>query len=532
MKKHIFAAMAMTVPAVMLAQSAVDAYNLSRTDINGTARFMAMGGAFTALGGDLSTLNQNPAGIGVYRRSEIGVTLDISPRSVSAQSSTNKINTSSTPVFCSNFGYIGTANLGGAMQTFSWGASYNRVKSFNRKFRGFEGAAHTSLTNYIADFSNGIPAGDMDFDANFNGYNPYFDSNIDWLSILAYSSFMINPDGSSSYRGLWQNGTSGVSNPEIYENGYVDEYSIDFGGNVENVVMWGIGFGITDLQYNRTAYYSESMENALVPTANYSLIDGNAAFDMGTYSSFSGTGFNLKLGLIFKPVNEFRIGVAFHTPTWYSLTQNYSADTNYKYLDPSIPQDRNNPFHGSDYTEYARNDFKLTSPWKFMVGVAGVLGSNAIISADYELQAYNKMRMSFPVGFGSYESDEYINEDISTYYKNANIFRVGAEYRVTPSFSVRAGYNYTSTTASDYMLNGGEVLTSGTDTSFSMDQGSNAISVGLGYRYKAFYIDAAYVYRNGKSTFKPYTNYGTVETPSFKLTETQNSIVISAGFKF
>ena len=77
MKKTLLAALAISAPAVLSAQSAVDAYQLSQTEQRGTARFMAMGGAFTALGGDLSTLNQNPAGIGVYRRSEIGATLDI-----------------------------------------------------------------------------------------------------------------------------------------------------------------------------------------------------------------------------------------------------------------------------------------------------------------------------------------------------------------------------------------------------------------------------------------------------------------------
>lgn len=530
MNKTILTAFALAAPILLSAQSAPDAYMLSQNDIRGTARFMSMGGAFTALGGDLSTLSQNPAGIGVYRRSEIGATLDISPRSITARTSTNSLKTSSTPVSCNNFGYIGTVGLNGAMRTFSWGATYNRVASFNRKYSAYDGATSTSLSNYVADFTAGVPEQDMQFDGT--RYNPYLNSDIDWLSILSYSAFMINPTGDGNYRGLWQPGTEGDFYSAVRESGYVDEYAIDFGGNVSDVVMWGIGFGITDLQYNRTAYYDESLANARIATATGRMVNGDAGFDISNYRAISGTGFNFKVGLIFKPVNELRIGVAFHTPTWYTLSNRGYADVNYSYYDPASNQDRSNPLTGSDYTEDAYYNFRLTSPWKFMVGVAGVIGSSAILSADYEYQAYNKMRVSYQSQFGDYISDDFVNGDIDQYYKAANIFRIGAEYRLTPSFSLRAGYNHTTTTSKPYMLDGGEVLTAGTDPSFTMDKAANAVSAGLGYRYKAFYADAAYVYRNKKSTYKPYTNYGLVTTPKAELTEVTNSIVLSIGFKF
>lgn len=537
MKKVFFAALCFAIPVGLCAQSAVDVYNLSQTEIRGTARFMSMGGAFTALGGDLSTLNQNPAGIGVYRRSEIGATLDISPRSINATAGTFKMSTSSTPVSCNNFGYIGSVQLNGAMNTFSWGASYNRINSFNRKFTAYNGNLTTSLSNYIADYTtaSGVSEYDMQFD---NNYNPYINSDIDWLSILSYSAGIINPNPYGGYNGLWQNGTSGNSYTSVNESGYVDEYAIDFGGNVNNVVMWGIGFGITDLHYSQTAYYDENLTGASVPSVNQSgnmtstTVNGNGYFDLTNYRIMTGTGFNLKVGLIFKPVNEFRVGLAFHTPTWYTITNSSYAEINYEYYNPAVADGRYNPFKGSDYTEDSYYNFRLTSPWKFMVGAAYVLGSSAIISADYEFQAYNKMRSSYQGQFGDYVSDDFVNSDIQEYYKNANILRVGAEFRVTPSFSIRAGYNFTSTTASKYMLDGGEVLTAGTDPAFTMNRGVNAVSVGLGYRYKAFYIDGAYVYRSKKSTYKPFTDYGQVRSASIDLSENTNSIVISAGFKF
>lgn len=530
MKKTVIAAIIIAAPALLSAQSAIDAFRLSQSDIRGTARFMSMGGAFTALGGDLSTLTQNPAGIGVYRRSEIGVTLDISPTYASAQSGRYVEKVSSTPVSCNNFGYIGTARLNGAMETFSWGAAYNRVASLNRRFRAYGLPTGTSLSNYIADYSTayGYRESELDFGKD---YNPYLQGDADWLSILAYNSFLINPTADGGYAGLYQNGSYGDFLADVRETGYVDEYTIDFGGNVKDRIMWGIGIGITDVQLNRSVSYSESISDAYIPTSSGAMSTGDAEFYLQNHQNISGTGFNLKLGLIFKPINELRIGVAFHTPTWGTFSNSSYGDVSYSYYNYASDAGRDNPIEGYEYTDDSYYNFRLNTPWKFMAGAAVVLGSTAIVSADYEYQAYDKMRVSYQQ-FGNYVSDEFVNADVEEYYRGVNIFRVGAEFRVTPSFSLRAGYNYTSAASSKYMYDGGEVLTSGTDPSFLVAREQNAFSAGLGYRYKAFYIDAAYVYRNRKSTYKPYTDYGQVHTPQASLTENINSLVFSVGFKF
>ena len=106
-KTFISAALLATLSLSATAQSALDAHSLSQSGLRGTARFMSMGGAFTALGGDLSTLNQNPGGIGVYRSSEIGATLDINAQSVKSQDMNQSITRNQTKVNCNNFGYIG-----------------------------------------------------------------------------------------------------------------------------------------------------------------------------------------------------------------------------------------------------------------------------------------------------------------------------------------------------------------------------------------------------------------------------------------
>ncbi len=526
----------MGMPVASMAQSAIDAQQISQGDFKGTARFMSMGGAFTALGGDLSTLGQNPAGIGVYRSNEVGVTLDINFQNTKTEPSTSGFaNTNSqTKVYCNNFGYVGSTRLDGPLQTINWGINYGRAAAFDRVYNGYVANTQTSLTNYIAAFSQGTYYQDMDMSTN---YNPYLDSSIDWLSILAYNSYMINPISNDTYQGLYQNGTRGDMMYRVRESGYVDEYNMSVGGNVENVLYWGLSIGITDLHYTRTMYYSESMENAAIFTPEVNAITtGSAGFDLNTRKYVNGTGWNMKLGVILKPINEFRIGLAVHTPTWYHLDQGYDGITNYAYT-PSVGEYAGQTTKGDDYTDDAYFRWHYKSPWKLMVGMAGVLGGRAILSLDYQYDAYGNQSIKTPAFYNGYEDgfedNAVLNGDIKDYFKASNTIRVGMEYRVTPQLSVRAGYNYTTTNVKSEAENGAiEVMTSGTDASYTFNKNRQNLSFGLGYRYKSWYIDAAYVYSRRESTYHAYTSFDGFSAPTNKLTDNNSSVVISTGFKF
>ena len=205
---------------------------------------------------------------------------------------------------------------------------------------------------------------------------------------------------------------------------------------------------------------------------------------------------------------------------------------------PAIAQDRENPLEGEEYTDVASFSWRLRSPWKFMIGAAAVVGGRFILSADYEYQAYPDMTVKNANydGYGylnDYVNNEVVNNDIKSYTQNGNTVRVGAEYRVTPKFSVRAGYNVTlSNIKKDVREGATEVITSGTDPSYSFDKTRNNISVGLGYRFGAFSLDAAYVHSSRESSLKPYTNFGDNMSPSYKIKDNNNNIVLSLGFKF
>lgn len=517
------------------AQSAVDALQLTQSDFKGTARFMSMGGAFTALGGDLSSLSVNPGGIGVYRSSEIAATLDIDFQKTKGVAGNITATNSQTKAYCNNFGYVGTVKLNGPLQTFSWGVTYNRQASFDRVVGGRAYPVGTSLTNYIAAFTNGIVSSDMNFST---GYNPYLDSNIDWLSILGYSGYLINNvNGSDTqYRGLYQNGTESDAEIKIQEKGYIDNYEFTFGGNINNVVMWGVGIGINDLRYIRNTYYSESMANALIySNSRAGVTNGSAEYYLYNNKLTTGTGWNISAGVIVRPIQELRIGASIISPTWYTLTESYVGSID-SYMTPDNAPSQ--AFDTSDYTDEAYFNWKLRSPWRFNVGIAAVLGSNAIISFDYERKAYKDMTISTAYydnwGYvNGYENNEYLKDDITNYTQNANNIRIGAEYRITPKLSARLGYNLqTSNISSDYRDGHAEVLTSGTDPSFSLDKTTNYITAGLGYKMGNFYADLTYVHKTAKSTLMPYTSYDNIEAPHFDVTENNNSAVLSIGFKF
>ena len=531
MKKILVPAIALALPAMAMAQSSVDAYALSQGELRGTARFMSMGGAFTALGGDLSAITLNPASIGVYRSSEIGATLDINMRHYNTDVSKQ----SQTKAFCNNFGYVGVVKLDGALRTFSWGASYARTASFDRIVSGYNYPTHTSLSNYVAALTNGVgvPSSEMDFVKD--KYDPYIDSSNDWLSILAYNSYLINPINAAGdeYAGLYQNGTDGDATYDLRERGYIDEYNISFGGNVSDVVYWGMNIGITDLSYSRDVLYTESMANAYIPDASGRFVNGNAGCELANSQYISGNGWNLNFGVILKPVNEFRIGFSIKTPTWWSLQHGSVGTLNSR----RTPDGSTQPITASEYTDDASYDSRLASPWKMNVGVAGVIGSSAILSLDYEYTAFPDMKVKHQTGYygNNFVEATAVNDDINAYFRGANTLRIGAEYRVTPQFSIRAGYAWQSSNLKEETENGElEIYTSGisTDPSYVFNKTSNQVSVGLGYRYKGWYIDAAYVYKKRDSQYHAYTNWNGNIAPSGAINEHFNSIVLSTGFKF
>lgn len=566
MKKIYFMAAALAIPFVAEAQSAIDGFRFSQPDMKGTARYMGMGGAFGALGGDLSSISTNPAGIGVYRRNEIGITMDIDIQSAAAESQGFKSTQDQTKVLLNNVGGVASWNLANpVVPNINLGFTYNRAASFNSHYVGAVNELRNSLTNYIAGVSNneGVTVADVTSTNTFTPYNPNDGGYAaPWLSILGYDSYFITPTGDDDqpqWIGQWGTTTSGSGAFEVLTTGGANEYNIAVGGNLYNKVFWGIDFGIIDLDYSMTALWSENLNNAVVDNP-YGDENSTADWVLTNMYNASGTGYNLKAGFIYRPVQELRLGVSFATPTWYAINESYMASTNFNYsVDiPGMQQNRAVTNDG----QWGLNSYNFRTPWRLTASAAGVIGKNLIVSADVEWQWFNKMRFyngggnffDYDDGYGDWDWPYYApakkaspsliindpwyatNADIEDFYQSTTTFRLGAEYRITPRFSVRAGYANVSSPVRKEAKDGTMLIyTSGTMPNYRWDNSTNYITCGLGYNFNNFYIDAAYVHKNVSSEYHAYTPDPAnpqIPSPTSKLSLTNNQIVLSAGFKF
>ncbi len=497
--KKILLVVACVLPMLANAQYTFDALQYSSSELRGTSRFVSMGGAFSALGGDISTLNQNPGGIGVYRSSDIGFSFGLDMNSSRPEGVTA---TNQTKVVVNNVGYVGSLKIGSTLKYFNWGFSYTRNNTFNRRYMGGLLGIPTSITNFMADLatSEGVEPSKLYMNHEYD-YSPFSNTSYAY-NVLGYNCGVIIPTGGTNYTGLGLNGTSGYAEYEVDEWGETDQYNISLGGNVQDVVYWGMSLGITSLDYHYYNYYGEQLENTEVlddPGDIATIVKGNTTFGLVNNSRTTGNGYNFKLGLIFKPVNALRIGLAFHTPTFYDMKDVWDANMSAEFYGDEIEKGSYTKNFSSAVNEYR---YKIRTPWRFMGGIAGVIGSKAIISADYEYVDNESMKILDNAGRVEPGSEE----EMKTYLKPTHIMRVGAEYRINNSWSLRAGYQHqTSQVEKDVEDNKLFVTTSGYNPSYKFDKSQDYITCGVGFHYRSFYLDLAYLHRTRKSEYHAFS---------------------------
>ncbi len=542
MKKKVLAFLLCGLPLMINAQDAFDVLQMSQTELRGTSRFQSMAGAFGALGGDISTLTQNPAGIGVYRSSDLGITMSVDRNSSKA----GVDEMSSTRFNVNNVGYVGAIRLDSeVVPNLNFGFSYNRLQSYNRHYVGGVANIPTSMSNYIADELVNMPGfteGDLYWTDDFN---PYFDGYAPWAAVTTYDMptktngyvGIINANG-DYMQGLFGDGTRGDAYYEVDERGHADEYNIAFGGNVSNKLYFGLDFGILDLDYRSFQAYEEDLDNAYIMLDDEDLLlspisNQNTRADWGLYNYLhsEGTGVNFKFGLIWRPTKELRIGAAFHTPTFYDMRDTYYVESSLKaYQDGNqLYRAEKGSNDGYDYS----SSYTISTPWRFMGSLAGVIGTSGIISLDYECVANKTMRIGDDRGHNYPD----VTANVKDYFKPTHIIRLGAEYRLSPSWSLRGGYSYKTTQVEkgvdEYDYN---ISTVGTNPAYQYDNSVQNITCGLGYRYKSFYTDLAYVHNIRKSVYNAFSpindDFGYEPNVSADVVDHNNRFSLTLGMRF
>lgn len=515
MKKIFFSAVSLVFLVAGSVQAQYEFYpsDFGRQLFNGgTARYMGIGGAGTSLGADLSAAYVNPAGLGMYRKSEFS----FSPMFGVSGSNTSYIGETEHD----SKGSFGISNLGIAIcsnkdeldnsawrgGTFSIGM--NKTNSFHNRI-SFTGTDNASMADYFAQLGTGIPSSTLDAQSPDDPTG----SGISTLPGLAYWTYLINPDstGSNYYDGLTN---ESLQKEATYTTkGSQATWNISYGGNYKDKLFIGGALGITSINYREDLSYTETNLDSQAPS------DIFQTFTYNDYNKVKGTGVNFKLGYIYKASDVVRFGSTITTPTYYWMNQEYSSDLTVTF--PYYVTNQNGDVLGTQYQTTSPGYFKFnyTTPLKFSSGISLFAGKAGFISADFEYIPYQLSDLS---GRSSAD-DKFLkpyNKKITSSYKNVLNLRVGGELRLD-IFRLRAGlaylptpYNYTDKVNKDIAQ----------------------VSLGAGVRLDDVYFDIGLVDSRFASSYTPYTlpyNYSNV--PSGSTATSKNSmvnVVLTMGFYF
>lgn len=462
-KRNIIALLSSVLGMGMVwAQDDADLLRYSMLNPVGTARFNAMGGAFGALGANFTTLSTNPAGIGFYTRHEISLSLGTTTQSTSTLYYGEKNSLEKTRITMPQGGgifCIKNGNKNNNAWSLQLGFGANRVKDFNKNVY-IEGInPQSSYMQDVAARSAGWDFAVQNQDVAHIGNLAYTTGLIDYLDTVnyTYESFL---GGGLSQKRILQ------------ERGNITEMVFSFGGNYSEKLYFGITLGLPVVDYRQT---SETEENN---TENQPLPHSFRSYTLRNRMEVSGTGLNLKLGLIYKPVSFFRVGVAFHTPTYYWLKEsaNVNLNTNMRYIlsDNSLLPNQ---------ASYSYSDsYQLSSPMKGIFSMAFLVKNFGAISLEGELINYRQMRMDVD---DDVDYNKYISDIVRENYKMAGVLRFGTEWKVS-IVSFRAGYIWQSCPYKNELL--------------KKHWSNNTMTVGLGLTLGRWNIDFGFMADLGKRT--------------------------------
>jgi hypothetical protein len=413
-----------------------------------------------------------------------------------------------------------------------------------------------SLTDQIVNMTNHDPSGNYnplplgDYYKIYNelGGNYYGEawSDVSWLGVLGIQGGLIGPQIGSEPAEGDEPLVDGAGNPitddsgnPLYEYkhyigmpGYETEYrsretggvnqvDINLSTNVDDRIYLGFTLGFHDVNYKRSSAYSEWGEFDGQPT------DFTLSNDFIT----EGTGVDAKLGVIFRPFEEsaFRMGLAIHTPTLYTLSDRHWAS-----LSSSLDN-----YHGE--TDVAQFNYQLLTPWKFNLSLGHTFGTSVALGAEYEYTDYSSAELRYEDGFEMEAESDWMDEDL----KGVHTVRVGTEVKLVPEFSLRAGYNYTSAAFNKSAYKWLYPNTTYTDAEYENMMGRSTYTLGMGFRTGQLYVDAAFLYMQQKSEFYPFDSQFSYEDamvayptstdgllPATKLNNERMQLLLTVGCRF
>jgi hypothetical protein len=486
----------------LMAQSANDALLFSRHYSGGTARSAGMSGAFGALGGDLSALSANPAGLAVYRGSEFTFTPGFIFTNTQAKYDGNTFKDRNTHLIINNIGYVYTKNLYNekGLQTINFGIAYNRLSDFHSDTYVRRASATSSLLDEFTYYANGLDK--FGIPLKESELHPFYEG-------LAYDIYAINKDGNNVYYSEYD--IHGYGQPlyrSMSTRGGIGEYSFSIGFNINHQLFLGATLGIQDISFREYYYHEEK------PGFEY-MND----FGFSDEYSVDGSGINFKAGAIYRPIQMLRVGAAIHTPThfWMKPYQLTRIDVNWNTIPPTDDGKDPPPYLETESDPSER--YRMTTPWRYSLSAATVIGRFVMANVDVELVDY---RNSSIMPKSTYNIE---NEDISTMLKTGVNVKGGAEFRLGPVL-LRGGVAYY----------GNPYNKNHFDADFRENlKATMSYSGGIGFRHRDFYMDAAYLFtkhpEKNSNLYLSYNDKGSWYEQA-KLQTNSGKFVFTFGFRF
>lgn len=469
------------------AQNDADIYRYSKLNFSGSARFMAMGGSMGAIGSDLSAGQVNPAGFGRYSNSYFGITFNPNIIGTEAVFQDNATTNKKFNFNIPNLGVVLTndlseRNTGDLYEQISFGV--NRVGSFNQRIK-YSGVQFESLLDVMTAQAAGYAPEELAY------YFPFSTS-------VAWESYAIDFDpGTTSYYSYLNSGDMS-HNRTVTTKGGANEWYLSYSRNRMNKLYWGASFSIRSIKYSEEYRHSEDM----VDTSTTSF----RGFDYDYELKTEGIGGNLKLGAIYLPAYNVRLGIALHTPTFSSLEDDWTATMTSRFSDTTITVP-------ADLVPVGNYKYRLNTPPKIVGSIGYVFGMKALVNLDVEYVGYNLGRLKGTLD-PAYEYYDYAfeNADAKARLQSALNYRIGFEYNIQQALFLRAGFasNGNAYRATENVDLKNDILVSG----------------GLGYRMEAFSFDLAY------TRLMSSKNYYAFQGSSATINSSLSQILISASIRF
>lgn len=498
-QKFIMLLSASIIGGTAYAQDTYDAARFAGSDLNGTARYVGMGGALGALGGDISVMGSNPAGTAMFRRSDVAFTIG------GVFTDEGALGHDRARMSIDNAGVIIATNQrnksSSGLQYVNYGVNF--VKRNN-----FLGNHNIGVNNLDGTFSQTYQIADL--------ANRAYDSDV-WGMLADMSAPEYDKDGNLVHGGIIGEvfgqddsfmGYTGIAAKEAnfrratYGSNLQTDVNISL--NFSDRYFAGISLGVYNIDYNRETYYEEMG------------VDGHY-YDFSNWYQTNADGFDVKLGFICRPFENspFRVGFHVHTPIWYKMED---CNGSMLYLDNEfVAQNASEPYN-----------YSYRTPWKFGISLGHTVGRQFAIGAEYEYMDYSTCKYYTD----SWSDDSYfrnINSFTKSMLKAQHTLKLGIEFKPVDEFSVRFGYNYVSSPYKDDAFRVIAYDSPFTETDFTNWKGINRITIGMGYRYKSGYVDLAYQYSAQKGDFYAF------DEVSLKPTEINNDrsqLLCTFGFKF